>query len=187
MSRFKTNITMTDIPAFSLNRNRRTGLVLTLLAAMSLVVCIPVSWAQNEDVRWLDLSTAMEAAAEGDRHVLVFIEADWCAICKNMKARVFTEAPITAALTQEYVPALINLDSRKLVRFGGDELSEREFARTMEVVTTPTILFLDSSGKVLARHLGYVSAERLALLLKYVRSEDFGVISVDEFERRLND
>jgi thioredoxin-related protein len=178
---------MTDIIAFYLDRMRRTGLILTLAMGVSLVVCVPASWAQSEDVRWLDLSTAMEAAAEGERHVLVFIEADWCAICKNMKASVFTEAPITTELANEYVPALINLDSRRLVRFNNVELTEREFARTMEVITTPTILFLDSSGKVLARHLGYVSAERLTLLLKYVRSEDFGVISVDDFERRLDD
>ncbi len=99
-----------------------------------------------------DLGPALLEAQRTNKLVLVDFSADWCPPCLVMKHDVWPDPAVERALTQSYVPVLIDVDTDQATagRFGVDSI--------------PTILVLDAAGTVVRRG-GYLSASGLLNLL----------------------
>ncbi|MEX0995014.1 MAG: thioredoxin family protein [Balneolaceae bacterium] len=135
----------------------------------------------QENIKWLELEEAQKRAQETGKPVFVFVEAEWCVYCRQMHREVFPESEVIRMMDEEYLPVSIDLDSRETVIFNGEEMTEREFARSMEVTTTPTILFLNSGGEEMGRQLGYNPADRFLAVLEFVTSDQFGEVSFEQY------
>jgi thioredoxin-related protein len=160
--------------------NRFIGLfpVVTLILLMGVGSLIQI---QNESFNWLKMEEAQEAAAIDGKHIMVFVEAEWCGICRQMERNVFPDEIIQELIKSNYHPVTIDLDSKEKITFNGREMAEREFARRMNVSATPTILFINPDGEVLAHQIGYNPADRFEALLRFVYSDHFGEIPFEEF------
>lgn len=138
---------------------------------------------QESAVVWHTFDEAKKKAAEEGKPLFLFVEADWCIPCRQMKSEVFTSRDVGHILNERYYAVSIDVDSREKLGFQGETLSERGFARTKKVTSTPTMIFLDPDGTELGRRPGAADEEELITLLKYVNSEHFGSISLEEFEK----
>lgn len=155
-----------------------TGLILMLMGMNSLN---SNQFDRADSFNWVKLEKAQQAAVTDGKNIMVFVEAEWCGFCRQMENNVFPQAEIQKIIDEKYHPVTIDLDSRELVRFNGDEMTEREFARTMNVSVTPTFLFINPEGEVLAHQVGYNPADRFEALLLFIYSDQFGEISFEEF------
>ncbi len=70
-----------------------------------------------------------------------------------MKNEVFTREDIRRFINEHYIAISIDMDSRDNRDYRSESLSEREYARKMQVTTTPTMIFMGSDGTVLGRRL----------------------------------
>lgn len=131
---------------------------------------------------WLTMEEAQEKSIEDGKPLFVFIEAEWCGICKRMLQNIFPDQRIQEKLNANYYPVIIDLDSKNPILFNGKSMTERDFARNMNVSGTPTTIFFDSSGEELGRQVGFIGIEQLQRLLAYVNSDRFNEVSFDEFE-----
>lgn len=139
----------------------------------------PVSAQSTID--WIDLEEAQNLSKEDQKPVFVFVEAEWCGFCKKMKREVFPKNEISGLLNQEYYGVLIDLESKNEISFNGKRMTERDFARSMEVMQTPTMIFLDDKGEELGRQPGYLDSDEFYKLLRYVLSDEFGTVSFSDF------
>ena len=97
------------------------------------------------------------AAAEGK---LVFIDfwADYCSPCKLMEKYTFTDPSVIDKMNSSYVPVRINIET-----FDGYDLKAQ-----YNVKLLPTIIVLNSKGKLVARFEESMSGSKLlAVLAKY--------------------
>jgi thioredoxin-related protein len=97
------------------------------------------------------------AAAEGK---LVFLDfwADYCSPCKLMEKYTFTDPSVINRMNGSYVPVRINIET-----FDGYDLKTQ-----YNVTLLPTIIVLNSKGKLVARFEESMSASKLtAILEKY--------------------
>ncbi len=138
-----------------------------------------------EVVEWRSLEYAQQQAAKQGKAVLIFVEADWCGICRRMLREVFPVQEVQERIENKFVPVMINVDSRKQVFFNGETYTHREFARSMNVSAVPTLLFVNPDGEVLAHQTGFVSTDRMTALLDYIVSEKFGSHSFEEFLKEM--
>ncbi len=136
----------------------------------------------NSEIHWFKLSEAQEKSKKDGKPLFIFVEAEWCGICKRMQNTVFPHPEISDLLKNNFHPVLIDLDSRKTVRFNGEEFTERNFARILQVQQTPTMIFIAADGEVMGRQPGFMDREELKNLLLYVRSDQFGLIPLSEFQ-----
>ncbi len=138
---------------------------------------------KSAETKWYTLEEAQKLAAESDRDklIMLFVEAEWCGICKEMHKRVFPEADVAALMNSGFLPVTLDLDSREPVTYFDTELTERELARKLNVQATPTTIFIDRSGEALANHRGWLDTDDLTALLTFMHSEKFGEIDFDEF------
>ncbi len=79
-----------------------------------------------------------------------------------------------------------HIESREAISFNGEEMTEREFAQTMNVSATPTILFIYPQGEVIAHQIGYNPVDRFEVLLQFINSDHFGEVSFEEYFENMN-
>jgi len=156
-------------------------LIAVFLIGSSGITDRPDHFDEADPIEWMDLEEAQKLSMETDTPIFVFVEAEWCIYCRQMEREVFPEDEVIRMMEEEYLPVSIDLDSREKMVFNGQEMTEREFARMMEVTTTPTIIFISPDGDEMGRQLGYNPTDRFLALLQFVKSEQFGEISFEDY------
>ena len=132
---------------------------------------------------WLSLDEGQVLASTDKKVLFIFVEAEWCGICKRMKKEVFPNADILALLENRFATVSIDLDSKHSVVFNGKDFTERSFAESMDVIATPTMIFADQDGKILGETAGFYGEDRFLLLLSFLDSERFQEMTFEEFEK----
>jgi thioredoxin-related protein len=115
---------------------------------------------ENESAQpaeWLhDYEQALSWAAEQNRPVLLnFTGSDWCPPCMRLKSEVFDDAIFARYASAGLV--LVELDYPRSVE-QSDELIEQNqsLQQRYRIEGFPTLIVLDSEGKELRRHVGYM-------------------------------
>ena len=109
-----------------------------------------------------------EAAGSGKRLVLYFGQ-DGCPYCTRLMVVNFSQQAIVEKTRARFVPVAINIwGDRETTWLDGRKRPEKELARLLNVQFTPTLLFFDEAGKVVARIDGYYPPQRFEAVLDYV-------------------
>ena len=113
----------------------------------------------REDIR--------DAAAEG-RRLMVYFGQDGCPYCTRLMTTSFSQRDIVAKTRRHFVAIALNLwGDREVTWVDGQVMSEKALARNLGVQFTPTLLFFDEQGAVVARLNGYYPPHRLDAVLDY--------------------
>lgn len=94
------------------------------------------------------------------KNKLIFIDAfaSWCGPCKRMSAYVFPDVSLGDYVNARFVSLKIDMEGYRY----------RDFINRYadEVDAYPTLLFLNSNGDVIAKHVGYLDATKLIALTR---------------------
>lgn len=109
-----------------------------------------------------------EAARRGKRLMLYFYQ-DGCPYCLQTLRDNFGQK-LLADKTQEYFDVIsINLwGDREVVDLAGKSMPEKNFAKSVRVQFTPTLLLFDESGNIVLRLNGYTPPPKFDAALDFV-------------------
>jgi thioredoxin-related protein len=114
----------------------------------------------REDIR--------DAAADG-RRLMVYFGQDGCPYCKALMVTNFSQRSIVEKTRRNFVAIALNLwGDRETKWLDGRTRTEKALARFLDVQFTPTLLFFDERGAVVARLNGYYPPHRFEAVLDYV-------------------
>ncbi|MDH3319594.1 MAG: thioredoxin fold domain-containing protein [Betaproteobacteria bacterium] len=148
---------------------------------LGLFLLVPALWVQAqapgaqaiEIPAWFSESflefpeDAKEAARDGKRLMLYFGQ-DGCPYCKQLMQTNFTQRAIVEKTRQHFVAVALNIWGDREVQWtDGRRMSEKELTRALQIQYTPTILFLDERGGLVARVNGYYPPLRFSAALDY--------------------
>ncbi len=109
-----------------------------------------------------------EAAAAG-RRVMLYFHQDGCPYCARLVDENFTDPELKAFIVENFDGISLNMwGDREVVSVGGQDFTEKTFAAALRVQYTPTLIFLDESGKVALRLNGYYPPRDFRAALDYV-------------------
>ena len=104
-----------------------------------------------------DLSEEVETAKEENkRGVMLFFEMDDCPFCARMKARILNQSQVQDFFRENFqIVAIDTQGDVEMTDFQGQEISQKDFAyKTHGVRATPTMMFFDVEGQLMARYTG---------------------------------
>lgn len=105
-----------------------------------------------------EYSTVIEAARTQQRNVLLYFTHPYCAPCKVMERTVFNQPDIIKLVEASTIPVKV------------DCVDEKPFARAIqkqfEVNRFPTLLIIDSTGKILDESNGFMDKEELTVFMQ---------------------
>jgi thiol:disulfide interchange protein len=99
---------------------------------------------------------ALALAKKTHKNVFVDAYATWCAPCKQLKDRTFKDAAAAAYFNRHFINVSIDVEKGE-----GEEL-----AKQWQIEGLPTLLIINSTGKVLANHTGFVDGHGLIAFSK---------------------
>ena len=130
---------------------------------------------------WQEMGEAIELAAENDKKVLVYANAVWCTYCKKMEKEVFSLEKVQQATNEDFYSVWIDIESEEELNFRGQKMSQIQFARIMRVTGTPTFIFFDSEGEIIAGQPGFIPEDMYLQILEFVGSDAYVDQSFGEF------
>lgn len=143
------------------------------------------AFAQSQDrpdmFEWYELGEAQKLAAENDKKILVYANARWCTYCKKMEKEVFSQKSVQDLTNQHFYTVWVDIESDRKLTFRGNEMTEMEFSRGMRVTGTPTFIFIDSEGEIIAGQPGFIPEDMYSQILKFVGTDAYLDQSFEEF------
>lgn len=134
----------------------------SLLLALSLALAAPLH-AEVRDpethffqAKFGDFKAELDTAREqGKKGVFLFFEMDECPFCARMKATILNQSEVQDAYRRDFLVYTLDVNGDlPMTDFAGRETTEKAFALDNRVRATPTLVFVDLDGKIVARHTG---------------------------------
>lgn len=107
------------------------------------------------------LSAILEIAEEKEKLVFVDFHADWCTLCRAMEAEVFTDPTLSQYINENFINYKVN----------SEKGSGPNLVFLYQIQALPSLLFLDTRGRVLFSTEGYMSAHTLLDMAKSLKKE----------------
>jgi thioredoxin-related protein len=141
------------------------------------------SWFKES---FLDIRDDIEEAAALNKRVLLYFYQDGCPYCGKLLQDNFADREISDYSQKHFDVIAINMwGDREVVDVEGNSVTEKDFARSLKVQFTPTMVYLDESGKKLLRINGYYAPDRFLTALKYIGEKQEKTLSIRDFFRQL--
>ncbi|MFN8353045.1 MAG: thioredoxin domain-containing protein [Spirosomataceae bacterium] len=136
-----------------MNRKHFIFALLCVLVSATLWANPPKKNGNGEGIKFFEGTFAQALAKAKAEKKLIFLDAytSWCGPCKMMQTRTFPDKKLGDFFNQKFVAIKIDMEEGE-----GPNLAE-----TYGVDAYPTLFFIDTSGKVVKRVLGFQSAEKL--------------------------
>jgi thioredoxin-related protein len=100
---------------------------------------------------------------------MLYFGQDGCPYCRQLIVTNFSQRAIVDKTRRHFVAIALNIwGDRETTWIDGRTMSEKALARALDVQFTPTLLFLDEKGTVVARLNGYWPPHRFEAVLDYV-------------------
>lgn len=126
-----------------------TGYLLSIFMAQRSAP-LPTNWTT-------DYTTAVRAAAESRKNLLVAFHLEGCPPCRTMERTVLSSEPVRRA-QQDFLSVRV------------DAAAHPELARRLGVIATPTYVILDPQEKILAQAEGLQSVGEFVNFLNLSRN-----------------
>jgi thioredoxin-related protein len=122
---------------------------------------------------FLDLREDIADAAKDKRRLLVYFGQNGCPYCRALMVNNFSQRPIVEKTREKFVAIALNIwGDREVKWIDGRAMPEKQLARLLEVQFTPTLLFFDEKGKMIARLDGYYPPQRFEAVLDYAAARE---------------
>ena len=143
----------------------RKLLLVALFFVASSVVAPAADWQT-------DFAKALEKAKAENKHVLVdFTGSDWCGPCIELNNQAFSRPEFLTYADKHLILVEVDFPKRKKQTVEVTKQNERLYREfRIEQKGFPTVVLLDSAGKVVAEFLGY-SGENAADVIAWIEAK----------------
>jgi thioredoxin-related protein len=117
----------------------------------------------------LDFRDEVRDAAKDGKRVMLYFGQDGCPYCTRLMTVNFAQARIVEKTRRHFVAIELNIwGDRETTWIDGRTMSEKALAHALKVQFTPTLVFLDERGAIVARINGFYPPHRFEAALDYV-------------------
>ena len=123
-------------------------------------------------VTFLEIPEDVRDAAREGKRVMVYFGQDGCGWCRKLMEVNFRQEDIVRRTRTHFVSIALDILGDREVRWvDGRRMTEKQLTRALGIRYTPTLIFLDEKGAVVARVNGYLPPRRFAATLDYAAGQ----------------
>ncbi len=152
------------------NYYRSTAMLLIVLIA-SILGVFQGNAAQSTDggIQWLSYAEGRQRGEAENKKIFLVFNADWCRYCLQMEKETFQNPTVIAYINRNFVPISVNSDR------------EQDIAAKYSVRGLPSTWFISENGDRIGNRPGYISADEMLKILKYIGSDSYLSMSFQAF------
>lgn len=143
----------------------------------------------NKTLEWLKYDIALEKAKKENKPVMVFFTTSWCHFCKKMKKTTFTDDNVYSLMSDSFILAVVDGDSKNKVKVTDkegtvSEKTEKQISRAYGVKGYPTTVFLKPDGATIAPISGFLPADQFLMVLRFISTDAYEEMSFQAFTKK---
>jgi len=158
---------------------KQVVIIIFLILALPFVYEVKAQPTDENGVNWISYADAIKQAEE--KKVMVFLEAEWCVVCKRMHKEVFTDNEVFSLINRDFFAVKMDIESQDRIPVNGNMVSKMEYSKSIGIYGTPTILFLDRNEDIIGNFVGYSDSGEMVTLLTYIVSDAYLTESLEEY------
>lgn len=119
-------------------------------AASTALAPVSPAAAAGPGISWLtNLEQARQQAATSGKPIFLYCYTPVALACRDMEQKVFTDPTFQADIAG-FIPVAVNVNA------------DRELARKLALIRVPSVYFMDATGKVIDRAIGFKPAAQMS-------------------------
>ena len=143
-------------------------IVVMLLVLLFIVQLSPVQ-AGSAGVSWLPYEKGMTLGKSQKKKVFINFFATWCSFCKMMDTKTFKDAAVIDYLNANFITVKVDVDK------------EQDVAAQYNIRPLPDMWFISEKGEAIGNKPGYISAEEMLPVLKFIKTDSYLKMSYQAF------
>ncbi|MCK5100402.1 MAG: thioredoxin fold domain-containing protein [Desulfobacteraceae bacterium] len=147
---------------------KKQGMFL-FLGLLIFLMFLPVQGLTAEKVDFKSYDKGIKLVTSLNKKAFIFFHADWCKYCKKMEEEALSNKKVIEYLNNNFIPIIVDTDA------------EGKIASKYNAKRLPMLYFLKEDGSVLTYRPGYVEADELLYMLKFVNTESYQKMSFTDF------
>lgn len=188
-------------------RLSRPPMVMALIAGLLIAISAPAIEAQTNSsaatepgtealdivypdwfkTSFMELEEDIQEARDAGKRLMLVFHQPGCPYCNAFVERNLAQKDIEETVKSNFDVIEINMwGDLEVIDVGGNEFTEKTFARHLKVQFTPTVLMYDQNGAIAMRINGYFPPDKFRAALDYVIKEDTKKQSFNEYLSSLN-
>jgi thioredoxin-related protein len=120
----------------------------------------------SEGINWVTIEEAQELTQKEPRKIVMDVYTDWCGWCKKMDKTTFADEKVVEYVNEHFYAVKFNAEADKTFNFKGQEFTNPEFTRAIQVRGFPTMVFFAEDFSKFQPVSGYRKAEEFLEMLK---------------------
>ncbi|MEY2924201.1 MAG: hypothetical protein RLZZ337_749 [Bacteroidota bacterium] len=127
--------------------------IILLISAVSFAFMFSIKSKTEDSIQFSSKSfdKVLDQASSSNKLVFIDVSTSWCGYCQKMNADTYTDAEVIRLVNTKFISK--SIDAEK-----GEGIS---IASKYKVRGYPTVLILDSKGKLLKKQVGYLKPNQL--------------------------
>ena len=131
-------------------------------------------------INWKIYDQGIAEAKKTGKPIFVQFFATWCGYCRKMDQETFSDASVQQAL-DKFVSVRVTESSQQKVLHEGKSVTEKELTELHGVQGFPTLVFMESNGKMIGKIPGYLDPKEFKHMLKFVETRAYKTMDYNKF------
>jgi len=146
----------------------------------------------QDKVKWYSIEEAAKMNKKEPKKIMIDIYTDWCGWCKVMDKNTYSHEVIADYINKNFYPVKFNAEDKDSVTFmgktykyipkGSRGYNELAAALLNGKLAYPSIVFIDEQGRAFEPLQGYLKAEQLDPIIKFVGGNYYLKESFQDFQ-----
>jgi len=140
-----------------------------LMSLTFLISVFPSRCLSDETIKWYSYEEGVTLGKSQHKKIFINFFADWCGYCKKMDKGTFIDPEIVSYLNKNFIAIKVNSDK------------ETALASKYKVRGLPSNWFVSETGDQIGNYPGYIPADSLMPILKYIQTDSYKQMAFKEF------
>lgn len=129
----------------------------------------------------INVDELLVQAKSEDKHIMFFFHIPGCPYCQRMIDENFNDSQVKELIEKNFILVDIYTADSSSVTFKGFEGKHKSFARHLGCRAFPSTYFMNGSGEVIYRSIGYRNIGEYVTELNYIGSRSYKDTDLESF------
>lgn len=166
----------------------RPQVYLLILISLFLNTTVNAQDIKKEQVKWVELSKAIDMQTESKKTIMVFFYTNWCKFCKMMESDVFKNDKAVKYINEYFIPVRLNAETKDTINVQKRTFVYNTDYKINEIalylldgkLSYPSTVFLLPDNKK-QRIPGYLDIVHAEWLYRFFGEKKYETISFEDF------
>ncbi len=144
-----------------------------------LVIALAGVTTQAQEIKWMTFQEAITAQKKNPKPIFMDVYTHWCGPCKMLDKNTFTDAEVIKQINSQFYAVKFNAEGEEKIEFSGRNFSNpnydpnragrnsmHEFTGFLKIPGYPSMVIIESDGKIKKTLVGYKVPEQLLAEIK---------------------